>query len=90
LTERVLGSVGGEETHLLTVGEMAAHVHETHFAQDPTLPKRGTGSSIYNYWPNYGPADPGTMGDTTSIGGDQPHNNIDPWAALRFLIRVRS
>ena len=36
-------------------------------------------------WTNAGS---GNQSTTTSAGGDAPHNNMQPWAAVRVLIKT--
>lgn len=86
LTPRSLADSGGEETHALTVAELAAHKHVANFEQDPSNPKRGTGTAIYNYWPSWVPADPGTTLETEATGEDTAHENMQPFLALNFYI----
>lgn len=72
-----LGSIGGEEQHQLTTTELASHSH----SDTPVLligtqvppPLDGYGPSIF----------PSSTGNT---GGDQPHNNMQPWAAVNYAI----
>jgi len=77
LSTRALGDSFGEETHTLTVGELAAHVHDTGnsavlgTSAPPPLDALG---------PNPFPA------VTGSTGNDDPHNNMQPSLAINYLI----
>jgi len=77
LTPRALGDDLGEETHQLTVGELASHSHTTGnslilgTSAPPPLDALG---------PNPIPASSG------STGGDTPHNNMQPSAVINWGI----
>lgn len=82
LSPRSLGQALGEETHLMTVAEMASHKHTF-----------GGGTFTGAVWINrnsgvdVGPgaafADTATMDNT---GGNTPHNNMQPSAVCNFII----
>jgi microcystin-dependent protein len=75
-----LGKTGGEKTHQLTVEELAAHTH-----------------SIQAYAPGGGGNPQGIqavstpyvsyVGSTGSIGSDTPHNNLQPYITLNYIIK---
>lgn len=80
LTSRVIGVVGGEETHLLTTPEIPAHTHD--------VPRNGTVNS-----PSLSHLNIGTQTDvnwqqtaTRSTGGGGAHNNMQPFAVLKWII----
>ena len=78
-----IGKTGGEKTHKLTIDEMPKHRHE--------MIMRNTGTNYYeNPYPPYT-----AVGDTTNssagmlyAGGDQPHNNIQPYEVMAFWKRI--
>ena len=78
LTERSLGKTGGEEEHTLTIDEMPNHSHHISY----TGP--GTGNKGFGYY---------TSGQgskeifSKSAGGDQPHNNMQPYQVVNFIIK---
>jgi len=77
LSPRSLGDSFGEETHVLSVGELAAHTHTT--GNSAVL---GTSAPppFDALGPNPFPA------STGSTGNDDPHNNMQPSLALNYLI----
>ncbi|WP_406665697.1 phage tail protein [Gallaecimonas sp. GXIMD1310] len=95
LTPRVLGERAGTETVTLIESEMPGHNHLAHAVNAP-----GTESSPEAaYWAQsaLGRQPPGLYGggtDKTTMspqalgvtGGGQPHNNMQPYQALNFII----
>jgi len=77
LTPRSIGADFGEETHTLTIGELAAHVHTT--GNSAVL-----GTSVPPPFDALGP-NPITA-FTGSTGNDDPHNNMQPSLAINYLI----
>lgn len=76
LTNRTLAQFLGEETHQLTVPELAAHTH--------TIPSSGLapigGATTIISIP--------TPSITGSTGGDVPHNNIQPTTFWNAMIKI--
>jgi hypothetical protein len=75
------GKTGGEKEHQLTEAEMPAHSHlygdlvsKTDYGAD----NRGT-FSIFRDGSNY---------DTDSTGGNQPHNNLQPYITVYMWVRT--
>jgi microcystin-dependent protein len=89
-----LGETGGSETVALLESEIPSHSHTVHAsAQDATTrivsgqqPATGIGVSLYAA----GPGDT-TLAPTalTPAGGDQPHNNMQPYLTLNFNIALQ-
>jgi len=77
LSPRAAGDSFGEETHTLSIGELASHVH-------------GTGNSILIATATPPPFDvlgPNLLPAVTgSTGNDDPHNNMQPSLAINYLI----
>lgn len=81
-----MDATGGEETHKLTMDEMPVHSHQFERAPlrfdeintgDPnsvTAEKTTTANPI-NQW-------------ASNTGGDKPHNNMPPYYALAYIMRL--
>ncbi len=74
LTAVSRGSWKGEQTHVLTVAELASHHHDSDYGASG-----GTGSRPYGI--------NGTTTPTSNTGGSAPHNNIQPVMGLNFIIK---
>lgn len=80
-----VGSTGGEENHTLTIEEMPSHKHKTAWSEDiapwgtEDHDKIGNGSTFDydNTWPF-----------TSTVGGDKPHNNMPPYYALSYIMKI--
>ena len=88
-----LGTKGGQSAHTLTVNEMPQHVHfenASNNAQGGTLIPTGNflGSANNMY---HAPSNLTTtnLGNVTSVGGSQPHENRQPFLALTFCIALQ-
>jgi len=71
---------GGAKTHTLTISEIPAHTHT--IARGQTQVQSGTGQS--GVWQ-------GTYGGvvtSSSAGGGQPHNNLQPYIVVYFWRRI--
>lgn len=75
-----VGSIGGEETHVLTIPEIPAHTHAS-VGSDPII--EGGGVSAYTNSAVGGPQ------SVSSTGGGGAHNNIQPSAVVTKIIRYQ-
>ncbi|EJG02300.1 hypothetical protein [Flavobacterium sp. F52] len=72
-----IGGMGGSEKHTLSLDEIPPHDH--------TIPARNfTGSIGGAEFPNGG----GATVKTSSAGGGLPHNNMQPYTIVLFLIKL--
>jgi microcystin-dependent protein len=78
LTPRSVGSSGGEETHQLSIGELASHSHSIELTTG--VPGVAPGEVIFD---TTVPLIPDATGNT---GGDDPHNNMQPFYSLNYGI----
>jgi microcystin-dependent protein len=93
LTPRSLGETGGQSTVALTAAQMPAHGHQAlsvSTAATRTSPAgnvwASSGTRPYsNQVPNVVMA-PGALGST---GGTAPHNNLQPYVTLLFIIAMQ-
>jgi len=83
LTNRVLGDLGGEEQHTLSIEEMPEHTHTVNVDNknnvDPNTSAHSVGSD--------GNADYGLDITSSSAGGGQPHNTMHPFFVINFIIK---
>lgn len=89
-----LGETGGSETVTLLESEIPAHSHALRAsALDATTrivagqqPATGTGVSLYGPQPPTVSLSPDAL---TPAGGDQPHNNLQPFLTFYFCIALQ-
>ncbi len=81
-----VGKVYGEKTHKLTIQELASHPHAFQGGQALfTQANQGIkGLGPGSYWVE----GVGAISTTSNAGGDQPHNNMQPSFALRFICKA--
>jgi len=94
-----LGERAGEQAHTVTANEMPQHVHD--FSANTCVASASAnataGPPASNYWANSGRAAYSTGGVSlgamapqamTSVGGSQPHTNMQPYLVLNFCIAL--
>lgn len=80
-TAKTLGQKGGEETHVLTTAELAAHTHKTGISTSLAFGAAGGGySAVVGFAQN--------NADTSVAGSDTPHNNLQPYVGLNYMIKI--
>ncbi|HZS39486.1 MAG TPA: tail fiber protein [Polyangia bacterium] len=89
----VLGQVGGEENHTLSLNESAPHSHALFGdmtagnINDPALAICANGTTIYN---NQGAINTQLANNAIqSGGGGQPHPNLQPYLTVNFCIALQ-
>jgi microcystin-dependent protein len=88
------GQTGGEEAHTLIATEMPAHTHfpvgsagigTTPSPAGNLIAEPTGGAKLYNTQPT-GTLDSGSL---ALVGGGQPHNNLQPYTVLSFIIALQ-
>jgi microcystin-dependent protein len=86
-----LGAAGGQESHSLSLSEIAAHTHPV----SASSAAADAGSPANASWPaSAGAYDPSsdtsmTPASISSAGGSQPHNNMQPYLVVNFVIALQ-
>jgi microcystin-dependent protein len=92
LTNRPLAATGGEETHTLSVDEMPQHSHSSNAIGGSIglITANGDNTAINT---DNSAVEPNLWAALQALsiyntGGSQAHNNMQPFVALRFLIKA--
>jgi microcystin-dependent protein len=94
LSGRVLGEVGGTETETLNTNQLPAHTHPfigTSSSASVTSPSNAViaaPSTMDLYRPSAVPNQPMAPNAISSVGGSQPHDNIQPFLCISFIIAL--
>lgn len=75
-----LGDIGGEAEHTLTIDEMPSHYHKITGDMNYGGGASGSGYYIWNQANNY------NNNGTLDAGGSQPHNNMQPYTVVNYII----
>ena len=94
LSDRVLGETGGSSTVTLLTSEIPSHTHVAKALTDPGDLKdpanhalaRSANGSAYAAPAALTPMSPQALGPA---GGDMPHNNMQPFLTLFFIIALQ-
>lgn len=86
LTPRTLAAVGGEETHVLSSGELATHTHPLAPLSVPVRLELTTGGT--NSFGSVGTLGSTNQSFTQSTGRNDPHNTMHPFAVCTFIIKT--
>lgn len=90
----LLGQLGGEQAHTLTLSEMPTHAHVPQASANPgttLVPSGGVllskrAAEIYHSPTNLGAMNTATV---TNTGGSQAHLNMQPFLTLNFCIALQ-
>lgn len=86
-----LGERAGEQGHTLSISELPQHTHAAMgSSSDPSSPAAGanlwcSNPNLYNATAN-GSMSPACV---TTVGGNQPHENMSPYLVLNFIIALQ-
>jgi microcystin-dependent protein len=89
-----LGETGGSETVTLLESEIPSHSHAVNASQGDGL-ERGPNGQMFatgigvSYYQVPGPLTQLSPNATTPAGGDQPHNNLQPYLTFYFNIALQ-
>lgn len=72
-----IGNAGGEKEHTLTIEEMPTHSHQFLFDQTPGSNINVVQAGGASAWSR----------DTTTSGNDQPHNIMQPYQVVNYIIK---
>jgi microcystin-dependent protein len=90
LTPRTLGEKSGEATHTLLLTELPTHNHSQLGVSNAAGTQLVAGSNVLavsSAKPYAAPSNPtAAMGVTGSAGGSQPHENMQPYETINFVI----
>jgi microcystin-dependent protein len=86
------GNLGGEQAHVVTIGEFPLHTHTAYGTStdgDSPIPASnylGGADNMYAALASPVSLNPQTV---SNVGGSQPHNNMQPFLTLNFCIALQ-
>ena len=83
-----VGTTGGEEQHILSIGEMPSHSHNIMSVGVECSHLGGTPFGV-EYW-GWGVSSSGGnyVGDVTYAGGNQAHNTLPRFMVLAYIMKL--
>lgn len=92
--QTVLGQKSGEENHTLSTNELPAHPHQLNASNQAESVGGATGNymATHSTTTAYGAANAGNnsmvLNEVTNTGGNQPHNNMQPYTVMNVIIAL--
>ena len=89
------GQAGGEAAHTVTQSEMPEHIHfanaanvdaTTNEPSNTVVLSKSTGANTYGGASAFQTMSPTILGN---VGGSQPHNNMQPYLVLNFIVALQ-
>lgn len=80
--------IGGEKKHTLSESEMPTHTHTQYYGDIPWVDDNASGVSIWGNKTVYNTSVKSKANKTSSAGGSQPHNNLQPYITCYIWIRT--
>jgi microcystin-dependent protein len=88
LSNRSLGENGGAEATTLTAAEMPAHTHAQPASNADQSTNRPGGAVPARGGVYAGEGDGSQLDPVSATGGSQPHNNMQPYLTLNYIIAL--
>jgi len=87
------GELLGEQTHTITATETPTHTHPMRASNQPAASNLATNnvyaSAPVNLYKNANPGPPMAPTAITTVGGSQPHQNMQPYLVLNWIIALQ-
>ncbi|MFF0825630.1 phage tail protein [Brevibacillus sp. NPDC003359] len=90
-TTYVMGGKNGVESVTLTVRELPAHTHTVHASSQPgtqNSPANAVWAKNAQQYSTNAPDGLMNASSLSSVGGNQPHNNLMPFTVINFIIAL--
>lgn len=81
-----MGEKGGAKTQALTEAQLPAHTHTQNFASNAVAAAGGT--AVGGMTGSSGAAPILAQQVTSSVGGNEAHNNLQPYIVFNYIIKV--
>jgi microcystin-dependent protein len=93
LSERRLGSLGGQESVTLTVNQLPSHTHPLHGAASPATDTRPVGNApaqapLADVWSSRSQDTQLAAATVAPVGGSRTHTNLMPFLCVHFIIAL--